>query len=94
MPTTGRMEGSDRMGEGVWRRLGRVAPVAPELIEWLDRLDGIGLRELEARLAACDAQLRAWAARPENRTRPVREAPRRLERLALGTLLERRLWWE
>jgi hypothetical protein len=94
MPGNGATGGSDRAGEGVWRRLGRVAPVAPELVEWLHRLDGLGLRELESRLAACDAQLRAWAARRENGARPVHEAPRRLERLALGTLLERRLWWE
>lgn len=79
---------------GVWERLAEAAPVAPELTAMLTSLEGLGLRELEARLEECHDDLRAWAARPENLRRPAGEAPRHLERLALGTLLERRLWWE
>jgi hypothetical protein len=84
----------DPVSEGVWERLSQVAPVAPGLVGLLSRLDQLGLSELEARLEACHGQLRAWAARPENHGRPAREGPCHLERLALGTLLERRLWWE
>jgi hypothetical protein len=79
---------------GVWERLAEVAPVAPELTAMLTSLEHLGLRDLEERLDDCHRELRAWASRPENRLRRAAESPRRLERLALGTLLERRLWWE
>lgn len=82
------------MNADVWQRLSALAPVSPRLAATLSRLDHLGLDELEKRLEDCHALLREWAARPENHRRPVHEEPCHLERLAIGTLLERRLWWE
>lgn len=76
---------------GTWERLAAAAPVPPELTAMLIRLDDLGLRDLEARLEDCHDDLRVWASRPENARRVSAEGPRHLERLALGTLLERRL---
>lgn len=77
------------MSEGIAARLGRLAPVAPELQRALARFQGLGVLELERALAERDEALRDWArAHPG---RPVREAPCHLERVAIGALLEHRL---
>jgi hypothetical protein len=79
----------------VSRKLPASAPVAmPELVEAIARYEGLSLAELQSRLAVCEAGFREWVERPENSGRPISEAPDYLDRIALATLLERRMWWE
>lgn len=87
-------DGAASASGGVWHRLAQAAPVDAGLVLLLDRFDRLDLGEIETRLDECDERMRTWAAQPENVGRPVAEAPCHRERLALGTLLERRLWWE
>jgi hypothetical protein len=84
----------DKPSSTVWSRLAASAPLAPELVAALERYDPLSLNELESRLSDCEDALRRWASHPDNHGRPSRQAPRHIERVAVGTLLERRTWWE
>lgn len=76
-------------------KLRQTAPVAiPELLELFERFEGLTLTELQDAFAACEARFRAWVEAPENAGRPINEAPEYLNRIALDSLLERRMWWE
>jgi hypothetical protein len=77
------------------RKLPAAAPVAvPELVAAFERFEGLSLTELQDAQAACEARFRAWAERPENAARPISEAPDYLDRIALDSILERRVWSE
>lgn len=81
--------------DDVSERLAASAPVSePALVEMLARYEGRPVTELEDELGAAHQRLREWAARPENAGRPVSECPEHLTRIALGALIERRLFAE
>ncbi len=76
-------------------KLRAATPVAiPELLELFARFEGLSLTELQAAFAACEARFRAWVEAPENAGRPITESPDYLERIALDSLVERRMWAE
>lgn len=71
------------------------APVAmPELFARWEAFQGLSLTELQGAFDACQARFRAWVEAPENAGRPITEAPDYLDRIALDSLLERRIWSE
>jgi hypothetical protein len=79
----------------VSRKLSAAAPVAlPELVERMSRFEDRSLSELQEAFAACEARFRAWVEDPENAGRPISEAPDYLDRIALDSLIERRMWLE
>jgi len=79
----------------VSRKLPAAAPVADErFVEAFGRFEGLTLAELQEAFAACEARFRAWVEDPANRGRPIQEAPDYVERIALDSLIERRMWWE
>lgn len=76
-------------------KLRQTAPMAiPELLDLFGRYEHLTLTELQAEFAACEARFRAWVEAPENAGRPISDAPDYLDRIALDSLLERRMWWE
>ncbi len=76
-------------------KLREAAPIAvPELLELFRRHQHLSLAELEEAFAACQARFRAWVEAPENAGRPITESPDYFDRIALASLLERRMWWE
>ncbi|MDX6645032.1 MAG: hypothetical protein QOK40_759 [Miltoncostaeaceae bacterium] len=79
----------------VSRKLPAAAPVASaELVEAFGRFEGMTLAQLSARFEACEARFRAWAGDPANAGRPISEAPDYVDRIALDSLIERRMWHE
>ena len=76
-------------------KLREAAPVAmPELLELFARFERLSLAELQDAYGACQARFRAWVEAPENAGRPISESPDYLDRIALDSLIERRMWWE
>ncbi len=76
-------------------KLRAATPVAiPELLGMFARFEALTLPELQAAFAACEARFRAWVESPENAGRPITDAPDYLERIALDSLIERRMWAE
>jgi hypothetical protein len=79
----------------VSRKLSGAAPVAnAALIAAIAGFEGLTLAELTARFAACEASFRAWVGDPVNAGRPISEAPDYVDRIALDSLIERRMWHE
>ena len=77
----------------VSRKLADVAPVAPELLEVFEKYEGLTLTELRAGFEEADRRFQEWVRDPANEGRPISEAPDYLDRIALDSLLERRMWW-
>jgi len=76
-------------------KLDRQAPVAlPLLTEVIRRYEGLPLEDLTRRRQECEDGFRKWARDPENAERPISEAPDYLDRIALDSLLERRMFVE
>lgn len=76
-------------------KLRGATPVAiPELLELFARFEGLPLAELQAEFAACEARFRAWVEAPENSDTAINGAPDYLTRIALDSLIERRMWAE
>ena len=76
-------------------RLLAVSPLRnPELIAAFERYQLMGIPELDQTWDAVNAAFRRWVEAPENAGRPIQEAPQYLDRIAIGTLQERRTWWE
>lgn len=76
-------------------KLRAATPVAiPELLDLIARSEGLPLAELQAAFAACETRFRSWVEAPENAGRAITEAPDYLERIALDSLIERRMWAE
>jgi hypothetical protein len=76
-------------------KLREAAPVAmPELLELLASFEGLTLTELQDAFAACEQRFRDWVQDPANAGRPISESPDYLDRIALDSLIERRMWWE
>lgn len=70
-------------------------PVAvPELLDLIARSEGLSLVALQSAFAACETRFRTWVEAPHNAGRPITEAPDYLERIALDSLIERRMWAE
>lgn len=80
--------------ESVSRRLAEVAPVAPELLEALERFEHLGYAELQEQFEVHTQRFRAWVEEPGNEERPISEWPGYLDRIALDALIERRTWME
>jgi hypothetical protein len=79
----------------VSQKLAAVAPIAdPRILAAFDRHQALTLPELEAAFDVCNARFREWVEAPENSGRPISEAPDYVDRIALDSLLERRMWWE
>jgi hypothetical protein len=76
-------------------KLRAATPVAiPELLDLFARFEALTLTELQAAFATCETRFRAWVEAPENVGRPINDAPDYLERIALDSLVERRMWAE
>lgn len=76
-------------------KLSRQAPVAlPLLTATIQRYEGLSLADLARRRQECEEGFRSWARNPENAGRPISEAPDYLDRIALDSLLERRMFVE
>ena len=76
-------------------KLRQSTPVAmPELIERFAHFQDLDLAALQAEFAACEARFRAWVEDPANAGRPIRESPDYVDRIALDSLIERRMWAE
>jgi hypothetical protein len=76
-------------------KLRGTTPVAiPELLDLFAQFEGLPLTDLQASFAACEARFRAWVEAPENARKPISAAPDYLERIALDSLIERRMWAE
>ena len=79
----------------VSRKLTAAAPIASAgLADAFARFEGLTLPELSTAFEACEARFRAWAGDPANAGRPISEAPDYVDRIALDSLLERRMWNE
>jgi len=79
----------------VSRKLTAAAPIASaELVEAFARFEGLTLPELSVAFESCEARFRAWVGDPANAGRPIGEAPDYVDRIALDSLLERRMWNE
>ncbi|MBI2684645.1 MAG: hypothetical protein HYX33_04555 [Actinobacteria bacterium] len=79
----------------VSQKLAAVAPIADaEIVAAIDRFQHLGIVKLQAAFEACNARFRTWVEAPENAGRPISEAPDYRDRIALDSLLERRMWWE
>lgn len=64
----------------------------PELFDRWKVYEGLTISELTVAFDECEARFRAWVlANPE---RPISEAPDYIDRIALDSLRERRMWWE
>jgi hypothetical protein len=76
-------------------KLRATTPVAvPELLGVFAQFEHLSLTELQDAFAACEVRFRVWVEAPENAGKPIKEAPDYLERIALDSLLERRMWAE
>ena len=76
-------------------RLVAVSPMRnPAMIDAFSRYESLGISDLDAAWDAVNADFRRRAEAPENAGRPILEAPRYWHRIAIGTLQERRTWWE
>jgi hypothetical protein len=76
-------------------KLREAAPVAmPELLELFASFEGLTLAELQGAFASCEQRFRDWVQDPANAGRPISESPDYLDRIALDSLIERRMWWE
>jgi hypothetical protein len=76
-------------------KLRATTPVAvPELLELYAQFEGLSLTALQEAFAACQARFRTWVEAPENAGKPISAAPDYLERIALDSLVERRMWAE
>ena len=76
-------------------KLRAATPVAiPELLGLFARFEALTLTELQHAFAACEARFRTWVEAPENAGKHINEAPDYLERIALDSLVERRMWAE
>ena len=59
------------------------------------RFEPVGVEmEVEEGETVLNAAFRRWVEAPENAGRPIQEAPQYWDRIAIGTLQERRTWWE
>jgi hypothetical protein len=75
--------------------LARQAPVAlPELTTVIERYESLALADLQRMREECEERFRSWARDPANAARPLSEAPDYLDRIALDSLLERRMFVE
>ena len=76
-------------------RLRAVSPLRnPEMISAFERYERLGIPELDDAWDRVNAAFRRWVEAPENAMRPIREAPQYWDRIAIGSLQERRTWWE
>lgn len=76
-------------------RLIAVSPLRnPEMIAAFVRYEVLGIPELDAAWDRVNADFRRWVEAPENAGRPIQEAPQYWDRIAIGSLQERRTWWE
>jgi hypothetical protein len=79
----------------VSEKLASVAPIADHrILEAFTKYDALTLAELQLERAACEERFRAWAREPANAQRPIADAPDHMDRIALDSLLERRLFTE
>jgi hypothetical protein len=77
------------------QRLIAVSPLRnPEMIAAFERYELLGIPELDAEWERVNDSFRHWVEAPENAGRPIREAPQYWDRIAIGSLQERRTWWE
>jgi hypothetical protein len=76
-------------------KLRATTPVAiPELLGLFAQFEGLPLTGLQEAFAACETRFRHWVEAPENAGKPITESPDYLERIALDSLIERRMWAE
>lgn len=66
----------------------------PELVAAFSRYEHLTITELDGAWDEVNVAFRAWVEEPDNRERPIREAPQYWDRIAIDSLRERRTWWE
>ncbi len=76
-------------------RLMAVSPLCnPQMIAAFARYERLGIPELDHAWEEVNVGFRHWVEAPENAGRPIQEAPQYWDRIAIGSLQERRTWWE
>jgi hypothetical protein len=76
-------------------RLMAVSPMRiPAMIAAFEQYELLGIPELDGAWDAVNAEFRRWVEAPANAGRPIQDAPQYWGRIAIGTLQERRTWWE
>ncbi len=66
----------------------------PAMIAAFERYELLGIPELDTAWDEVNAAFRIWVETPGNEGRPIRDAPQYWDRIAIGSLQERRTWWE
>jgi hypothetical protein len=76
-------------------KLREAAPIAvPDLLELFARFEHLSIGELQTEFAACEQRFRDWVEAPENAGKPISDSPDYRDRIALDSLIERRMWSE
>ena len=76
-------------------RLMAVSPLRnPEMIAAFERYERLGIPDLDRAWDDVNDEFRHWVEAPENAGRAIQEAPQYWDRIAIGSLQERRTWWE
>ena len=79
----------------VSRKLSAVAPIADErLAAAFEKYEGMTIAELEAECLRVEDAFKAWVQHPDNEGKPIQLAPMYVDRIAVDSLRERRIWWE
>ena len=77
------------------QKLPAQAPIATEgLQDAIRRHEALTVPQLEDAFAANEAEFKRWVQTPGNETRPIREFPGYIDRIAIDSLIERRTWME
>ncbi len=72
-----------------------VSPLCnPPMIAAFERYELLGIPELDHAWEEVNVGFRQWVEAPENAGRPIQAAPQYWDRIAIGSLQERRTWWE
>jgi hypothetical protein len=66
----------------------------PNLVAAFARYEHLTIGELDTAWDDINVAFRAWIDAPENAAKPIQEAPQYWDRIAIGSLQERRTWWE
>lgn len=73
---------------------GQTHVAVPDLLATFARFEHLTIPELQRAFDDSNDRFRAWVEDSQNSGRPISEAPDYLDRIALDSLLERRMWWE
>ncbi len=66
----------------------------PIAVAAFERYEDLTITELDLAWDRINAAFRVWVEAPENAGRSIQDAPQYWDRIAIGSLQERRTWWE